>query len=168
MLNFIFSKIKKKYSFWMKNRNISYYYDIGVLSLKNRPLRAAIVGVGKMGLVRPSILNTLPDVELVAICDKSSFIRKFSAKLLGEITVVDDVAKLSSFDVDIFYITSLIPSHYYVAKEICSNRKPVNIFVEKTLSSNFDESLALCSIVQDCKVQHGWLYEEIRRYVQQG
>jgi predicted dehydrogenase len=104
-----------------------------------------------MGLVHASILNTLPEVELVAICDKSSFIRKFSAKLLGDINVVDDAAKLSSFDVDIIFITSPIPSHYFIVKEICSNRKPVSLFVEKTLSSKYDEALELCSIVRDCK-----------------
>ena len=125
---------------------------IGVVDLNSEPLRAAVVGAGKMGLVHASILNILPDVELVALCDKSSFIRKFCAKLFCETEVVDDVAKLPSFDVDIFYITSPIPSHYNIAREICSIGAPVNLFVEKTLASNFAESLALCSMVHDCKV----------------
>jgi predicted dehydrogenase len=116
-----------------------------------KKLKVAIVGLGKMGLVHASILNTLPDVELVALCDTSSFVRKFCSNLLLDIAVVEDVAKLSDFDVDIVYITSPIPSHYLIVKKICSFGKPVSLFVEKTLSSKYEDTLALCSMVRECK-----------------
>ena len=119
--------------------------------MRPEKLRVAVVGIGKMGLVHASILNVLPNVELVALCDKSSFIRKFSAKLFGKINVVDDVAKLSNFDVNTVYITTPIPSHYFIAKEICSNEKPVNLFVEKTLASNYKAAVELVSLVQNSK-----------------
>ena len=114
-------------------------------------VRVAVVGIGKMGLVHASILNVLPNVELVALCDKSSFIRKFSAKLFGKINVVDDIAKLSNFDVNTVYITTPIPSHYFIAKEICSAEKSVNLFVEKTLASNYKAAAELVSLVQNSK-----------------
>ena len=119
--------------------------------MRPEKLRVAVVGIGKMGLVHASILNVLPNVELVALCDKSSFIRKFSAKLFGKINVVDDVAKLSNFDVNTVYITTPIPSHYFIAKEICSTEKPVNLFVEKTLESNYKAAVELVSLVQNSK-----------------
>ena len=119
--------------------------------MRTEKLRVAVVGVGKMGLLHASILNILPNVELVTLCDKSTFIRKFSAKLFGKITVVDDIAKLSDFDVDTVYITTPIPSHYFIAKEICSTEKPVNLFVEKTLASNYKAAMELCSLVQNSK-----------------
>lgn len=37
-------------------------------------IKAAVVGLGKMGLSHHSIINTHPDVELAAVCDASGAI----------------------------------------------------------------------------------------------
>jgi predicted dehydrogenase len=50
----------------------------------NEPLRIGIVGLGKMGLVHSCVLNVLPNDEIVAICEKSRMIRRFSKKLFKE------------------------------------------------------------------------------------
>ena len=114
-------------------------------------MKAAVVGAGKMGLVHASILNTLPNVELVAFCDKSAIIRRFLAAIVGETRVFAEVERLVDLDADIIYVTTPIPSHYSVVKEIYSWRKPVSIFVEKTLASNYDDSLKLCDLARDSK-----------------
>ena len=44
-------------------------------------LRVAVVGLGKMGLLHASILNMMPNVEVVALCDKSSLLLKIVKKL---------------------------------------------------------------------------------------
>jgi predicted dehydrogenase len=66
------------------------------LSLES--LKVAVVGLGKMGLVHSSIINVLPKVQLTALCEKSSLIRKFSKKLYSGVHIVDDVKGLSEFD----------------------------------------------------------------------
>src|SRR5665647_688621 len=114
-----------------------------------KKLNVAVVGVGKMGLVHASIFSTLPNVELVALCDKSNLIRKFCNKLLSNITIIDDIAKMSELDIDIVCVTTPIPSHYSIIKNLYSTIKSPNIFVEKTLSSSYSDSEKLCELASN-------------------
>jgi predicted dehydrogenase len=120
-----------------------------VIRLSKENLRVAVVGAGKMGLVHASILSTFPNVELKAICDKSSLIRKFLSKVVGKERVFAEVDLLRGLNIDIVFVTTPIPSHYYIIKELCSWPKPPNIFVEKTLTSNFERSIELCDLAKN-------------------
>ena len=122
-----------------------------VESLSRGNLRVAIVGLGKMGLLHASILNTLPNVQLTALCDKSSLIRRFCNRVFERVHVVDGLTKFSDLDLDAVYITTPIPSHFLVAKTIYSNGIARNVFVEKTLASSYDESKELCELAQSFK-----------------
>ncbi len=102
-----------------------------------------------MGLVHASIFNTLPNVELVALCDKSTLIRKFCSKLLSGVHIVDDIAKISELDIDIVCVTTPIPSHYSIINSLFSNKKAPNMFVEKTLSSSYSDSAKLCELARN-------------------
>jgi len=53
-----------------------------------------------MGLLHTSLLNLLADVELVALCEKSSIIRRFAKKAFNGITVVSDITDLSNLGLD--------------------------------------------------------------------
>jgi len=109
-------------------------------------LRVAVVGLGKMGLVHSSVLNVLPNVELAAICEKSSLIRRFSKKVFKEANIVDDVKELSKFDLDAVYVTTPIPSHFAIAKTLYSEGGVNNIFVEKTLAESCEQASELCEL----------------------
>lgn len=117
------------------------------LSIEN--LRVAVVGLGKMGLLHASILNTFPNVELSALCDKGSLIRKFCKKVFDNVRVVDDLNKLSDLDLDIVYVATPIPSHFGVLGSIYSNKIAHNVFTEKTLASSYDEAKKLCELAQN-------------------
>jgi len=117
-------------------------------SLSRKSLRIAIIGLGKMGLLHTSILNTLPNVELTALCDKSALIRKFCKRVFEKIHVLDDFEKLSDLNLDAVYITTPIPSHFLVIKGTYSNGIAHNVFVEKTLGSGFDQAKELCKLAQ--------------------
>ena len=117
--------------------------------MQTNKLKVAVVGVGKMGLVHASIFNTLPNVELVALCDKSTLIRKFCSKLLSGVHIVDDITKISDLDIDIVCVTTPIPSHYSIINSFCSTKKAPNMFVEKTLSSSYSDSAKLCELVRN-------------------
>jgi len=112
-------------------------------------LKVAVVGMGKMGLLHASILNAIPEAELAALCDKSFLIRKFLKKLFKEIAVVNSVDKLSRFDLDAVYITTPIALHYPIAKTLYTENIAPNLFIEKTLASNFKESKELCELAQN-------------------
>jgi predicted dehydrogenase len=116
--------------------------------LQGENLRVAIIGVGKMGLVHAGILNVLPNVELVALCEKSSLIRSFSKKVFKGLEIVDDLKKLEGFKLDAVYVTTPIPSHFFVASAILENRISKNLFVEKTLAQTYEESKRLADLAQ--------------------
>ncbi len=111
-----------------------------------KTVKIAVVGLGKMGLLHSCILNTMPNVEVTALCDKSFFLRKFVQKLFKTARVVDDVEKLAGLDINSVYVTTPIPSHFPIVRSLLSMHAARNIFVEKTLASSWDKSRELCEI----------------------
>jgi len=108
--------------------------------------RVGVIGLGKMGLLHASILNVLPNAQLVVLCDKSRMLRKFLKGVFKEIRLVDDVEKLSDLNLDAVYVTTPIPAHFPIAKTIYSKKIARNLFVEKTLASNYDTAKELCDL----------------------
>ncbi|MEM3765622.1 MAG: Gfo/Idh/MocA family oxidoreductase [Candidatus Bathyarchaeia archaeon] len=113
-----------------------------------KELRVAVVGFGKMGMLHAGILNVLPKVKLVAICEKSGLIRKFLKKAVRDVQVMDCVEKLAGLSLDAVYVITPITSHFPVVKSLYERGIACNLFVEKTLASNFKEAQELCSLAQ--------------------
>ena len=112
-------------------------------------LRVAVVGLGKMGILHASILNTLPNVEVAALCDKSYFLRKFISKLFKKARIVGDIIDLSDLNLDSIYIATPIPAHFPIIKRIYTNAITSNVFVEKTLAASYNESKKLCELASN-------------------
>ncbi|MGB8707162.1 MAG: Gfo/Idh/MocA family oxidoreductase [Dehalococcoidia bacterium] len=110
--------------------------------------RVAVVGIGKMGMLHASLLNTLPDVQLVALCEKSFVIRRFCKKILEYISVVSNVKELSGLGLDAVYVTTPIASHFPIIKAIYTEGIARNIFVEKPLASSYAEANELCDLAK--------------------
>jgi predicted dehydrogenase len=87
-----------------------------------------------------SILNTFPNVRVVALCDKSKIIDRFAKKAFDGIRIVDSVDKLADLELDMIYVTTPILSHFNVLQSVYSNKISTNVFVEKTLSSSFERA----------------------------
>jgi predicted dehydrogenase len=119
--------------------------------LKNEHLKAAIIGLGKMGLLHACILKVMPNIDVVALCDKGALIRKVCGKLFPGILIADDVAKLSRQALDIVYVTTPIPSHFFIVKTIYSENIAKNVFCEKTLASDHERAIQLCELAQKSK-----------------
>lgn len=116
--------------------------------LTKKALSVAVVGLGKMGLLHSCILNVLPNVRLEALCEKNSATRSLFQKVMRGTRLVDDVVKLADMGLDAVYITTPIPSHFPVAKLVLENKVARNLFVEKTLASNYDEAKELCDLAR--------------------
>lgn len=112
-------------------------------------LDVAVVGLGKMGLLHSCILNVLPNVQLCAVCDKSNLIRRVGKKVFKKARLLDDLEKLADVKVDAVYVTTPIPSHYFIAKTLYSKGITRNLFVEKTLASNYSQTKEMCSLAKD-------------------
>ncbi len=109
--------------------------------------RVAVIGLGKMGLLHAGLLSTISDVELVAVCEKSALIRRFSRNVFKRFQIVGDVSDLSRLDLDAVYVTTPPSTHFAVVKAILSGRIAANIFVEKPLASNGADSEELCHLI---------------------
>lgn len=109
-----------------------------------------MIGLGKMGLLHTCLLNVMPEVKIVALCEKSSLMRRIAGKALKGVTLVDDVEKLAGFDLDFVYITTPIPSHFFIAKTVYSRNISCNLFVEKTLGASFDQAKDMCKLAENC------------------
>lgn len=113
----------------------------------DRILEVGLVGLGKMGILHASILNTMPNVHLAALCDKSWVMRKLAKQTLKQTLVTDKLDEMAKLGLDVVYVTTPIPSHYVIIKEICEKNIAPNVFVEKTLSSSYPKSEELCKLV---------------------
>jgi len=109
-------------------------------------LKVAIVGLGKMGLLHSSILGIIPNVEVVALCDKSFVLRRIAKKLFKRSVVVDDLEKLQNISLDCAYVTAPIPAHFPIVNDLYSMISVSNVFVEKTLASSWNKADQLCAL----------------------
>ena len=119
---------------------------------KGKFLAVGVIGVGKMGLLHASIVNTLPGVRLSAMYDNNSTMVKFAKKAFTEICVTDNVEKFSENKLDAVYITTPIPTHFSIIKTVFSIGRVRNLFVEKTLASSYEQATQLC---QEAKAAGG-------------
>ena len=101
-----------------------------------------------MGLVHSGILSVLPNVELVALCEKNRLIRRLSKRMFKECEIIDDVEKLAGLSLDAVYVTTPIPSHFPVAGAILEKKISKNVFVEKTLAQTYAESKHLTDLAE--------------------
>lgn len=112
----------------------------------DKKLKVGVVGLGKMGLLHAALLSVMPTVQLVALCDKSWLMRKLAKSTLKGPLVTDKLGEMSNLNLDVVYVTTPIPSHYSIVKEIYEQDIARNVFVEKTLSSNYTQSEELCKL----------------------
>lgn len=101
-----------------------------------------------MGLLHASILSFLPEVDLSLVCEGNGKVVRFAEKMFKGIRFVDNINKLADIKLDAVYITTPIPSHFYITQFIYSHGIAKNIFIEKTLASNYHEALNLSYLAQ--------------------
>jgi predicted dehydrogenase len=95
-------------------------------------LRGGIVGFGRMGITHFAILNTHPQVSMLAICDESSFMRSALDKH-ADVEVFEDYAKmLAEVDLDFVVVATPTGKHAEVASTALT--RGLHVFVEKPLT----------------------------------
>jgi predicted dehydrogenase len=118
--------------------------------LKDQKLRFGVIGLGKMGLLHASLLNVFPETKLVAVCEKSSLMNMVFKRVFStsEIKIVNNFEKFSEMNLDAVYVTTPISSHSFIVKALYENNITRNVFVEKTLALNYNQSQELCEIAK--------------------
>ena len=109
-------------------------------------LNVGVVGLGKMGVLHASILSAIPSVKVVALCEKSAIVGGFAHRLLPEVHVTSSLRTFADLRLDAVFVTTPIPTHYEIVREVVSDGIARNVFTEKTLTSSHDESQDLCQL----------------------
>ncbi|MBN2312753.1 MAG: Gfo/Idh/MocA family oxidoreductase [Sedimentisphaerales bacterium] len=115
-------------------------------------LKGGVVGFGRMGLVHFSILNTHPDVDLIAVCDSSSFVLKNAAEHMGVETFKNFERMFQTMDLDFVVVATPTSMHADVTE--CAISHNTHVFVEKPLTLNPEQSRRLLELVQGKQLVH--------------
>lgn len=96
-------------------------------------LRAAVVGLGKLGLLHAATLNVLPGTRLVAVADKTkTVLNALSARMDAVETFTDHKKLLDRVTPDIVAIAT--PTGHHVSVAIDCIERGIPVFIEKPLS----------------------------------
>ncbi len=109
-------------------------------------LRGAIIGFGRMGLTHFSILAQQPKVDLVAVCDSSSFMLKNAAKYMNVDTFSDPETMLAERDLDFVVIST--PTATHADAVTMAIDKGLHVFVEKPFALNAEQGHAVLRRLQ--------------------
>jgi predicted dehydrogenase len=115
-------------------------------NVKSEELKVGVIGLGKMGVMHACLLNTFPNVKVAALCDKSQLMRILAKRVFGDCLVTGQLEDLANLNLAAIYILTPIPSHYSIIKKIIELNIAPNLFVEKTLTSNFVQSKELYTL----------------------
>ena len=129
-------------------------------------IKAGIIGLGRMGVSHCAIVNAHPDVEVVAICEPSSFVTKAVEKHAGLLCYKDFNKVIESVELDCLFITTPTRFHFEMVKSAIE--AGLHVFVEKPFCLIPEDSAKLVQLVEEkqlvnqdthCRfLSHGSLY----------
>lgn len=107
-------------------------------------IKGAIIGLGKMGLSHAAIVSAHPDVELVAVCDTSSFVLDAFKKYSTTKTYNDYKLLIDKESLDFVLIATPTSFHYTMVKYALE--KGLHVFCEKPFCLNTQQGNELVTI----------------------
>jgi predicted dehydrogenase/nucleoside-diphosphate-sugar epimerase len=148
---------------------------LSATSLPARATRAAIVGTGYIAEFHARAIRTLPDVELVSVCDASlRRARSFAAEWAVPTAFDSLESMLAGQRIDVVHVLTPPDQHYYLAKS--SLHAGANVFLEKPMCTSIREADELLEIA-DARallvgVNHNFLfsgaYQILREAIRSG
>jgi predicted dehydrogenase len=109
-------------------------------------IRLALVGLGKMGLSHLSIVNTHPDVELVAVCDSAAYIVDVLGKHAGIKGYADYAKLLEEQRPDAVFIAT--PPRFHSAMVRAALERNIHVYCEKPFCMDAADSLRLAELAE--------------------
>jgi predicted dehydrogenase len=108
-------------------------------------LKMGVIGIGHLGVHHARIVSSLPDVELVGICDiNEPQVKKFAK--LYKTTAYTDYHQLLN-KVDAISIAVPTPLHYQIAKDFINAQ--VHCLIEKPITPDLAEAEELLTLVKE-------------------
>lgn len=137
-------------------------------------LRGAIIGFGRMGITHFSILNSHPDVKIVAICDTHSLVRNNAAKYL-KVESYDNYEKMLD-KMDLQFAVVATPTAMHKETVESALKRGLHVFVEKPFTLNPQQGNELVQLAKEAKVvnQIGYVFrfndvfQEVKKLIDMG
>lgn len=107
-------------------------------------IKIGIIGAGRMGITHFSIINSHPDVNIVAVADPSVFISTMMGKYLPVNIFKDWKKLLSDAKPDAILVCTPPDMHFQIIKEAAG--KGIHVFVEKPFTTKLNEASELMRI----------------------
>lgn len=104
-------------------------------------LRVLVAGIGKMGLSHLSMLRAHPQVDVVGVCDSTTYVLDVLGKYTGLPTFTDYDAMIGSVPADAVLIATPTRKHFDMATSALS--AGLHVFCEKPLCLSPQQSEAL-------------------------
>ena len=109
------------------------------LKASGNRLQAAVIGIGKMGIVHAATVRTHPRVNVKAFCDSSKFTVESAKSFLPDVSFHTDYREmLKNEALDVVYIATPTSSHAEIAAHCAAAGK--HVFVEKPLGMDLKEA----------------------------
>lgn len=108
-------------------------------------IKIGIVGIGRMGITHYSIINSHPDVRIVAVVDTSKIILQLIEKYLKGVNTYTDYNSLfMGEELDAVIICTPPSLHYPIAK--IAGEKGIHVFSEKPFTTKKDLGVELSEL----------------------
>ena len=107
-------------------------------------IRIALLGLGKMGLSHQAIVNSHPDVDLVAVCDTTDYLLDVLTKYTGVKTYSDYRKLFAEEKLDAALIAT--PSRFHAEMVRAALDANLHVFCEKPFCLDVAEGRALAEL----------------------
>ncbi len=114
--------------------------------MKDKTVKVAVVGLGKMGLSHLAMIRAHPQVEVAAICDTAGYVLDVLEKYTGMRPFTDFDEMLRSVALDAIVIATPTRSHATLVRKALD--KGIHTFVEKPFCLTPDEAEPLAALAQ--------------------
>lgn len=137
-------------------------------------IKAAVIGLGKMGISHAAILGGLPDVELVAVCDADSLMES-GFKKMTRIPFFSDYKKMiDQVAPDCVYVVTPTKFHYDMV--MYALKKGCHVFCEKPFALTLEQGREMVALSQEKRLvnQVGYhnryigTFNEMKRLLKKG
>ncbi len=121
-------------------------------------IRAAIVGLGKMGLSHQSMVNAHPEIQLTAVCDTSGYVLDVLSKYTGVKGYTDYRKLLAEEPLDCVFVAT--PSKYHAEIVHAALERGLHVFCEKPFGLEPETAYRLAELAERKRVvnQVGYHY----------
>jgi len=114
-------------------------------------MNVGVIGLGKMGILHSAILNTINDVNLVAVTEKEKKLTEIFQKAVPNISVYQEYKQMFEKEkLDLVYITTPSFTHFPIINSCIKNK--LNFFVEKPLTIDFNQAKKICEQLENSEI----------------